>query len=262
MSITLTPFEHGELCHGSTWTVEDEDVLADQIARIALGQSRHVQKILAGANLGPTPTTANAAAGAITLLTVTGEDPWHRDGWIFQAMSWIAANRATPGGIIRSPHMILAHKGFDGLQLELDRDTGAVVAAVIFEDKATDNPRDTIRDDVWPEFSKLEAGERENVLTAEVVALLQTQPGIDPDIAIQNIIWKEARCYRISITVGDTHANDAGRLRLFRDYDTIAAGAVKRRRGETFCIHDLRRWMNELAQKAIVAVKANMVAHV
>jgi hypothetical protein len=254
MSITLTPFEHGELCHGSTWTVEDEDVLADQIARIALGQSRHVQKILAGANLGPTPTTANAAAGAITLLTVTGEDPWHRDGWIFQAMSWIAANRATPGGIIRSPHMILAHKGFDGLQLELDRDTGAVVAAVIFEDKATDNPRDTIRDDVWPEFSKLEAGERENVLTAEVVALLQTQPGIDPDIAIQNIIWKEARCYRISITVGDTHANDAGRLRLFRDYDTIAAGAVKRRRGETFCIHDLRRWMNELAQKAIVAV--------
>jgi hypothetical protein len=262
MSITLTPFEHGELCHGSTWTVEDEDALADQIARIALGQSRHVQKILAGANLGPAPTTTNAATGAITLLTVTGEDPWHRDGWIFQAMSWIAANRATPGGIIRSPHMILAHKGFDGLQLELDQETGAVVAAVIFEDKATDSPRDTIRDDVWPEFSKLEAGERENVLTAEVVALLQTQPGIDPDIAIQNIIWKEARCYRISITVGDTHANDAGRLRLFRDYDTIAAGAVKRRRGETFCIHDLRRWMNDLAQKAIVAVKANMVAHV
>jgi hypothetical protein len=262
MSITLTPFEHGELCHGSTWTVEDEDVLADQIARIALGQSRHVQKVLAGANLGPAPTTADAAAGAITLLTVAGEDPWHRDGWIFQAMSWIAANRATPGGIIRSPHMILAHKGFDGLQLELDQDTGAVVAAVIFEDKATDNPRDTIRDDVWPEFSKLEAGERENVLTAEVVALLQTQPGIDPDIAIQNIIWKEARCYCISITVGDTHANDAGRLRLFRDYDTIAAGAVKGRRGETFCIHDLRRWMNKLAQKAIVAVKANMVAHV
>ncbi|MET4349619.1 hypothetical protein [Bradyrhizobium sp. RT9a] len=39
MSIILTPFEHGALC--STRTVEDEDVLADQIARIALGQSRH-----------------------------------------------------------------------------------------------------------------------------------------------------------------------------------------------------------------------------
>jgi hypothetical protein len=262
MSVTLTPFEHGNLFYGSTWTVEDEDALADQIARVALGQSRHVQKILAGANLGPPPTTANSAAGAISLLTVTGEDPWHRDGWIFQTMSWIAANRATPGGIIRSPHMILAHKGFDGLQLELDQDAATVVAAVIFEDKATDNPRDTIRNDVWPEFSKLEAGERENVLTAEVVALLQTQAGIDPDIAIQNIIWKEARHYRISITVGDIHANDAGRLRLFRDYDTIAAGAVKRRRGETFCIQDLRQWMNELAQKAIVAIEANMVAHV
>src|SRR5208337_3361298 len=116
MSIVLTPFEHGALCHGSTWSVEDEDVLADQIARIALGQSRHVQRILAGANFGPPATTANAAIGAVELLTVAGEDPWHRDGWVFQAMSWIAAYGATPGGIIRSPHMILAHKGFDGLQ--------------------------------------------------------------------------------------------------------------------------------------------------
>lgn len=237
-------------------------MLADQIARIALGQSRHVQKILAGANLGAPPTTANAAAGALGLLTVTGEDPWHRDGWMFQAMSWIAANQAAPGGTIRSPHMILAHKGFDGLQLELDDNTGMVVAAVIFEDKATDNPRDTIRDDVWPEFSKLEAGDRENVLTAEVAALLQTQPGVDPDIAIQNVIWKEARHYRISITVGDTHANDAGRLRLFRDYDTIAKGAAKRRRGETFHTHNLRRWMNDLAQRAIAAVQAKAAAHV
>lgn len=262
MSIILTPFEHGALCHGSTWTVEDEDVLADQIARIALGQSRHVQRILAGANFGPSPTTANAASGAIDLLTAAGEDPWHRDGWMFQAMSWIAAHGATPGGIIRSPHMILAHKGFDGLQLELDNNTGAVIAAIIFEDKATDNPRDTIRDDVWPEFAKLEAGDRENVLTAEVSALLQTQADIDPDIAIQNVIWKQARHYRISITIGETHSNEAGRLRLFRDYDTVAGGAVKRRRGETFYVQNLRQWMDGLAKKSIVAVQAKAMVDV
>ena len=262
MSIALTPFEHGALCHGSTWTVDDEDMLADQIARVALGQSRHVQKILAGANFGAPPTTANAATGAIALLTVAGEDPWHRDGWMFQAMSWIAAHRATPGGIIRSPHMILAHKGFDGLQLELDENAGAVTAAVIFEDKATDNPRDTIRNDVWPEFVRLEAGDKENVLTAAVVALLQTQAGVDPDIAIQNIIWKQARHYRLSITVGDAHSTDAGRLRLFRDYDTVAVGAVKRRRGETFHVQNLRQWMHHLAEKASAAVLAKAMAHV
>lgn len=262
MSITLAPFDCGDLCHGYTWTVEDVGVLADQIARIALGQSRHVKRILAGANLGPAPTTANSAAGAISLLTVTGEDPWHRDGWMFQAMSWIAANRATPGGIIRSPHMILAHKGFDGLQLELDYETGVVAAAVIFEDKATNNPRDTIRDDVWRDFRKLEAGEHENVLTAEVTALLQTQQGVDPDIAIQNVIWKNARHYRVSITVGGTHADDGGRLRLFHDYDTIASGAAKRRRAETFYIENLREWMSDLAQRAIAAIQAMVVAHV
>lgn len=262
MSITLTPFVCGNLCHGSTWAVKDQDVLAEQIARVALGQSRHVQKILAGANLGPRLTTTNAVSGAIALLTVAGDDPWHRDGWLFQAMSWIAANLSAPGGIIRSPHMILAHKGFDGLQLELDERTGTVLAAIIFEDKATDNPRDTIREDVWPEFSKFESGDRENVLTAEVAALLETLPGVDPDIAIQNIIWKEARHYRISITVGDTHAVDAGRLRLFQGYDTIAVGPLKRRRGETFHVHNLRQWMESVASKAIAAVQTIEVSHV
>jgi hypothetical protein len=48
MTISLTPFDCGELCHGNTWSVEDEGVLADQIARVAVGQARHVAKILAG----------------------------------------------------------------------------------------------------------------------------------------------------------------------------------------------------------------------
>jgi hypothetical protein len=182
MSIKLTPFSHDNLFFGDTWTVDDEGVLADQIAHVALGQSLHVQRILTGANIAAPPTTATTAAGAIKLLSVSGVDPWHRDGWMFQAMSWIAARVKSPDGVIRPPHMIHAHKGFDGLQLELDKD-GGVIAAVIFEDKATDNPRDTIRDEVWPDFKKLEAGENENVLTAEVVALLQTRASINPDKA-------------------------------------------------------------------------------
>ena len=52
----------------------------------------------------------------------------------------------------------LADKGFDGLQLLLDNENQVVAAAVIFEDKATSNPRATIRDRVWPEFSTIERG--------------------------------------------------------------------------------------------------------
>lgn len=242
--------------------VNSEDDLAEQIARVALGQSRHVQRILAGADLGPSPTTASAADGAIRLLTVVGADPWHRDGWLFQIISWIAAIRADSSAIIRAPHMILAHKGFDGLQLEVDGSTGAVVAAIIFEDKATDNPRSTIRDEVWPDFRKLEAGDRENVLTAEVTALLQTQPAIDPDAAIQNIIWKSVRSYRVSVTVGDTHSSEGGRKRLFKGYDEIAGGPLARRRGETLYVANLRVWMDEIAKKAIAAVRAKASTNV
>ena len=161
---------------------------------------------------------------------------------------------ATPGAIIHPPQMILAHKGFDGLQLEMDSEDRRVRAAIIFEDKATDNPRAMIRDRVWPELAKLEAGERDNVLLAEVVALLERQQDIDIDNAIQNIIWKQARHYRVSVTVSDAYGDEAGRLQLFRGYDAIATGAARRRRGETFLIAELRGWMAQLANRAIAEI--------
>lgn len=171
MSIKLTPFNYNDLCFGHTWTIEDQSALAINIGGVALGQSWRVQQILAGAKLGPQPTSAAALAGAIELLSVSGADPWHRDGWMFQVMSWIAARTISPQGLIRPPHMIHAHKGFDGLELEVGAD-GLVKAAIIFEDKATDSPRDVIRDEVWQDFKSFEKGKSENVLVAEVVTLL------------------------------------------------------------------------------------------
>jgi hypothetical protein len=255
MPIILTPFTHGKLVQGNTWTVVDEDELARHIARVALGQSRHVQKILMGSALTLQPTTTrNAADCAIELLTVQGSDPSHRDGWMFQVISWVAAYKASPNGIIRAPHMIAADKGFDGLQLELDA-AKKVSAAIIFEDKATINPRETIRGDVWPEFTAFETGKSENVLTAEVSALLSTQPGIDPDIAIQNIIWKSARRYRISITVGDQHRDEEGRRQLFKGFDNVVGGKLNKRQGETIYLPTLRQWMQSVAKKAIAEIK-------
>ena len=255
MPINLTPFTLGTICFGNSWEVADEELLAQQIASVALGQSRHVERVLAGAQLGPTPNIASAATAAIAMLTVAGDDPSHRDGWMFQVMSWIAAHRATPGALIRAPQMQLADKGFDGLQLRLSNDDQVVTAAVIFEDKATSNPRNTIRDHVWPEFSRLEHGGRDNLLTAEVVALLQTQPALDPERAIQNVIWRAVRHYRLSVTVGATNQGDHGRQRLFRGYDTIAVGPVDRRRGEVFEIPDLRTWMAQLAVEVIRSIQ-------
>jgi hypothetical protein len=256
MPITLTPFAHGDLCHGSTWTIDDEQWLAEQIALVAVGQSLHVERILAGANINPQPVFANAAQAAINSLTVpAGSPPYHRDGWLMQVISWLAAHTATPAGLISPPHMIQAHKGFDGLQLELSADEVQVTAAIVFEDKATDNARNTIRDEVWPDITELEAGKRDHVLIADLNALLRTRPQIDPDNAIRSIVWREVRHYRISITVGNTHADADGRMRLFNGYDVTAVGPVLKRRGETIHLEQLRQWMAQLANRVIEAIR-------
>jgi hypothetical protein len=76
------------------------------------------------------------AKAAIKLLTLgKDEEPWHRDGWIFQTISWIAASQAPSGSLTCAPHIRRADKGFDGLQLQLSEDGKVVTAVIVFEDK-------------------------------------------------------------------------------------------------------------------------------
>lgn len=258
MTLTLEKVNSPDLCDGSEWVVADEDALAEHVARIAVGQYRHVAKILLGEGATAATVTQSAKGDAIALLTRRkGEEPWHRDGWLFQAISWIAAHNAS-GVAIRAPHLIKAHKGFDGLKLELS-DAGEVTAVTIFEDKATEHPRNTIRDDVWPGIVKLEQGERTNELCQEVSSLLEAQlktfPNLDVDAAVQQIVWKEKRRYRVAITVDKPHLTAKQRKRLFKDYDTYAPGDIARRGAETMCLPDLRPWMQTFADNVIVKIK-------
>jgi hypothetical protein len=259
MTLILTPIVHGDLCHGSRWEIEDIELLADRVARVAMGQYRHVAEILEGLNVTPPAGTKDHAANAKRKMQVAKNgDPWQRDGWVFQIISWIAANHQKgKGTVVKPPHIFHAHKGFDGMQLELSADGKSVVAVVIFEDKATDDPRGTLHDDVWPGIAGLEAGERIAELTHEATGLLEANqisfPELDIDDAIDRILWQQARRYRVSITTGKTHNKDADRERLFKGYDEHAGGEVIRRRAETMHFDDLRKWMNDFA--AIVLTK-------
>ncbi|WP_199528481.1 hypothetical protein [Ruegeria sp. A3M17] len=131
MPITLSRFSEEDCYFGNSWQVTDEDELARQIGVIALGYSHHVLKILQGTGVVDADYPADGVASAIELLTVSGEDSSHRDGWMFQAMSWIAAIRANPTAKLAAPHMQHADKGFDGLQVEIDDETRRVKCAVI-----------------------------------------------------------------------------------------------------------------------------------
>ena len=265
MPITLTPFSEEDCYFGNAWQVTDEDELSRQIAVIALGYSHHVQTILQGTGVIDPDYPADGVASAIQLLTVSGEDPSHRDGWMFQAMSWIAAIRANPSAKLAAPHMQHADKGFDGLQIEVDEETSRVKCAIVFEDKATTNPRRTItREDkgVWKEFRELEDGLRFSFFTSQVLAVVRSETMLDTDEAIKEVIWKEARRYRLSITVGETHSSGEGRKRLFKGYDEVVAGDLNRRRAETFYQDDIREWLASLAEKAKIAVLDGAPANV
>jgi hypothetical protein len=261
VALVLEPIEHQDLCHGWAWTIADEDALAKQVAHVALGHYRHVAKILAGTSAATPKTKAEQVAGALALLTLKpGDAPWHRDGWIFQTISWIAANKAKPGAAIRSPHIRKADKGFDGIQIELSPDGSTVTSIIVFEDKATENARRTLRKEVWPDIEALEKGLRTNELTQETTAILEAQKGITPDLrideAIENILWKDVRSYRISITINENYQELTARARLFKGYADKAPGDLKRRRAETICVSDLRKWMDAFAARVIQHVKA------
>jgi hypothetical protein len=260
MPLTLTPIDHDDLCHGWRWEVADEADLARKVAMVALGQYRHVAQILAGIDKKPLPTRKDAAAAAIDRLTVpAGGDPWHRDGWVFQTISWIAAHRTEKGVVARAPHAIPAHKGFDGMQLRLDSTGTSVTAVVIFEDKATDKPRTTVRTEVWDGIRSLERGERMPELIQDATTILEAQqrhfPDLDVDAAIETILWEEVRHYRVSITTSETHAKDKPRKRLFKGFDKVAPGKSGRRRGDTMHFDDLRPWMEAFCQRTIEQIE-------
>lgn len=260
MPLTLTPVSHGTLCHGSRWIIADEDDLASRVARLALGQARHVAAILAGIDKTPPATRADTAKGAIRLLTVpTGKPPYHRDGWVFQAISWIAAHRGETGAVIRAPHMIHAHKGFDGFQLKLDDVGQNITAVVVFEDKATENPRSTITGDVWKGIRELEGGRRMNELIPETGGLLEAHqqrfPELDIDGAIERIAWEEARHFRVAVTADTSHDDDDARGALFKGFDEVAPGQFDRRQAETMAIPKLRDWMKAFSATAIQQIE-------
>ncbi len=266
MTLNLVPIAHGTLCHGSRWSIADEDRLAEQVARVALGQYRHVAKILEGMGGEAPRTSKDHADDAKRKMEVNANgDPWHRDGWIFQVLSWLAALQVQGSlAATASPHIFKAHKGFDGLQFELGSDHKSIVAVVIFEDKATTDPRSMIHDDVWPAIKGFEEGKRVGELTSELTSLLEAQhskfPDLDLDAVIDSVVWQDARRYRVSITTASTHASNADRERLFGGYDTMAAGDVVRRKAESMHFDDLRDWMSKFAAK--VNVKIDEIANV
>jgi len=132
---------------GSRWAVQDLDRLARLIALIAEGQAVHAAKIIqelspaASAITAASLTTAAKWQLQIRGTTKDGKDAsrWRRDGFLFEAISWIAAKQdSTPRTYLKDPHIKSTTQGIDGLMIELDATLPEVSRATIFEDKCSE----------------------------------------------------------------------------------------------------------------------------
>lgn len=259
MAILLTPVSEGELWSGATWAVEDEDALANLIARVAIGQARVAERILKEDGLVDVDYPLGGHEAARNLLKIgPSGNPAHRDGWIFQVISWIAAHRAGRPGLIRSPHMRHADKGLDGLLVEFD--DVEIARVVISEEKATKNARSMVRDKVWPEFQDFETGRRDAELVDGVSTLLAGCGHPNPDAVVAAILWTEKRAYRVAVTIDNQHGSSEGRKALYKGYESAVVGDVSRRRAEAFEVQNLRPWFDNLSAKATAIIDAEEAA--
>jgi hypothetical protein len=160
-------------------------------------------------------------------------------------MMWLATHiDLDDGDLVALPHAQATAKGQDSLVVH--RANGAVVALSICEDKATENPRKTVRDEVWPEIEDYEAGGRRDELRSNVIATLGLGgvPANEATTLVRRISWEGKRRYRVRVTVETERAK-----KLFRGFDEVVSGEAERRRGETVEIPRLRDWMIKLAGK-------------
>jgi hypothetical protein len=251
-------------CIGDRWSPQDETQLAKLIAIIAMGQSAYAAHILKEL-LPATPafTDDDLRHEAKVRLTVqengkkprTGYPQWQRDGFIFEAISWIAT-RQTHGelALLKDPHVSATSQGLDGLMIELADDKSKVIMTTVFEDKCTDNPRETFLQKVIPALLERHQNKRSAELVAAASVLLR-MAGINEGAAAQlaaAVMDRNQRSYRAAFALTEEHDSQAERQKLFKGYDVLDGVPAKQRVGASLVVSGkLREWFDALALQAI-----------
>lgn len=243
------------VCDGHKWVIQDQAKLAGLVATLMLGEHLHARNILDQLQPATPPRRDDSIDRAIAKLTLSaGDDPWHRDGWVMQFISWIVCYKhRARNATVRAPQSRRADKGFDGLVVEVD--AKGQLSILLCEDKATQNPRDTFREKVLPEIKSFEAGERDEELLSDLTVVLETSNTPDVERILATIDWASARRYRVSLSSVAKQQTPAAMKKLFDGFDTAAPGSLDRRCGETACMDPLRAWMDAFCQMVIAQLE-------
>jgi hypothetical protein len=231
-----------------------------------MGQAVHAAHIIA--ELAPAEPAINdeaLKADAKQALSIKGDtdkkrqvSKYHRDGLIFEAISWAAAQQATDGkALLRDPHIKSTTQGLDGLMIELDGTQTMINRATIFEDKCSEDPRRVFRDEIMDAFLTYHKKLRASELLAAAAALLEKAGlrGTNAIEAASRVLDMEFRAYRGSLAITPKDDSKERRNRLFKGYEKLDGIAASQRIGGVLVTtDDLRAWFNELAQRAIAYI--------
>jgi len=251
-------------CVGDRWIPHDETNLAKLIAIIAMGQAAyaaHILRELLPASPAFSDTDLRQEARVRMSIQEDGKLPrtgyprWQRDGFIFEAISWIAARQVYGKDVLlKDPHVSSTSQGLDGLMIELAHDKSKVTLTTIFEDKCTDKPRDTFLQKVIPTFLDRHKNKRAAELVATASALLRMS-GIDEGAAAKlaaNVMDRTQRRYRAAFALPKEQDNQTERQKLFKGYDALDGLTQDRRVGASLIIEgEVRDWFDGLAAQAI-----------
>ncbi|PQQ25701.1 hypothetical protein [Photorhabdus hindustanensis] len=184
----------------------------------------------------------------------------HRDGLLFQHISWIAARLELPNGYMTSPHVRQADKGFDGFIIELDESVREIKRIVLCEDKASKSPRNLITSSVWPEIGTIRSGDRDDEILADLVTLLRSVPSIDAEEAVDEIFWEGAREFRVAVATGEDQRRTGSFLHIITGFKAVAGGELEARMAGVLAFEDVRTGLDLLAGE--VAAKVEEIANV
>ena len=264
MPISSTTIEISDHCVGDRWAINDEDELAKLVALITKAQAIHAQNILLGIVSDPIVFDADQEEeirqSAIDALTVPKDihgaeirctKKWHRDGVLFEAISWIVARMHHPDAIMRDPHISPTTQGLDGLMIELSPDMEDVLSTVIFEDKCVENAKYTFRHDTLPALQRFHVNSRKVLESASTILQTALPPAKRPAMAAKSI-GTAVRGYRASFPIPPSTDNLARMADIFERYEQLT-GIPRERRvgGMLLSTEDMRTWFEQFANKVI-----------
>ena len=183
---------------------------------------------------------------------------WHRDGLLFQHLSWIVARQSMPKAYMTAPHVRHADKGFDGFIIEFNETQERLERIILCEDKASTNPRSIITSSVWKEIEAILRGERDDEVLADLTTLLKGVPGLDAEgveDVVDAIFWDEARQFRVCVATGEDHRREGGFGHILKGFEGVAPGVAGSWIGGVLAFRDVRDGLNCLAEDVVARVR-------